>query len=119
MKTLLLFFGMLCTSANATTLSKGYILEVHVYATHWFTSRSPGDGSVTVNFETLDATIGNKHLQLMASDDHAEVWLLALGNYKARLVKDAHKPTGETSRIYELLLPGGQARRFVVVGQSE
>ena len=45
--------------------------------------------------------------------------LLALGDYKARIVKDEHKAAYDSVRLYEFLFPDKKTRRFLVVGQLE
>ena len=45
--------------------------------------------------------------------------IVALGDYKAKLVKDQQKPTHEFNRTYELMFPDGSTRQFVVTGQME
>ena len=45
--------------------------------------------------------------------------LLALGDYKAKLVKDEHKTSYTSAQIYEFLFPDKKTGRFDVVGQSE
>jgi len=44
---------------------------------------------------------------------------LALGDYKAKLVRDEHKTSYESAQVYEFLFPDKKTRRFEVVGQSE
>lgn len=48
-----------------------------------------------------------------------KVRLLKLGDYPARLTRDAHPNSYEFSQNYELLFPNGKTRKFVVIGQSE
>jgi hypothetical protein len=45
--------------------------------------------------------------------------LLRLGNYKARISKDEQGSSYEYDREYEILLPGGDVRRYIVIGESE
>jgi hypothetical protein len=45
--------------------------------------------------------------------------LLALGDYKAKLVQDEHKTAYDSVQVYEFLLPDGKTRKFGVVGQTE
>ncbi len=45
--------------------------------------------------------------------------IVALGDYKAKLVKDQQKPTHEFNRSYELMFPDGSTRKFRVTGQTE
>jgi hypothetical protein len=45
--------------------------------------------------------------------------IVALGDYKAKLIKDQQKPTHEFNRTYSLMFPDGSTRDFVVTGQVE
>lgn len=45
--------------------------------------------------------------------------MLALGDYKAKLVEDKHTSTYESSQMYELLFPDNTTKKFVVTGQYE
>jgi len=45
--------------------------------------------------------------------------LLALGDYKAKLVKDDHKTPYESIRMYEFQFPDKKTRKFAVAGQTE
>lgn len=45
--------------------------------------------------------------------------LLALGDYKTKLVTDEHKNTYDSVRVYEFLLSDKKTRKFEVVGQTE
>jgi hypothetical protein len=47
------------------------------------------------------------------------VALLALGDYKAKLVEDVHKNSYESSQTYEFRFTDGKTKKFVVVGQTE
>ena len=64
----------------------------------------------------LNVVIDGKKYQLSDSYDG---YLLALGDYKAKLVKDDHKTPYESSRTYEFLFPDKKTRKFFVAGQSE
>jgi hypothetical protein len=46
-------------------------------------------------------------------------WLLAPGDYKARLTRDEHKTTYAPSQTYEFLLPDKKTRTFNLVGITE
>jgi hypothetical protein len=46
-------------------------------------------------------------------------WLLAIGDYRAKLIKDEHRGTYDSYRIYELLLPDNKTRQFRLVGETE
>jgi len=45
--------------------------------------------------------------------------LLALGDYKAKLVKDEHQTTYDSRQVYEFLFPDKKTRQFLLVGQTE
>lgn len=81
-----------------------YPVTVHVSATH-----------VSHNLQTLDVVIDRKKFQLQISD----IMLFALGDYKAKLVKEQHRGGYQFYQIYELLFPDQKTRRFWVIGQSE
>jgi hypothetical protein len=66
--------------------------------------------------QRLDVTIDGKKYELAATGNG---WLLALGDYKAKLVKDAHRGTYDSFQIYEFLFPDQKTRKFNVVGQTE
>jgi hypothetical protein len=65
--------------------------------------------------QELDVGIEGKY-ELSAANANA---LLALGDYKATLVKDEHRTAYESFRVYEFLLPDKKIRKFTVVGVTE
>jgi hypothetical protein len=67
--------------------------------------------------QALDAFIGGKKYELLC--ECANGMLLALGDYKAKLVKDEHKTPYDSLQVYEFLFPDNKIRRFEVVGQTE
>jgi hypothetical protein len=44
---------------------------------------------------------------------------MALGDYKAKLVKDEHETVYDSVRVYEFLFVDKKTRKFDVIGQSE
>jgi hypothetical protein len=56
-------------------------------------------------------------LELVSSRGKTPLTLLALGVYKARLVKDVHTKPFLSSRAYELQYPDGSKELFDVVGE--
>jgi hypothetical protein len=101
-------------SANAQPAG-GYTITVHVSASHW--TVVPGLlGTQAV--QRLDAVIEGKKYDLEATAQNS-LTLLALGDYKAKLVQDEHKTAYESSQAYEFLLPDKKTRKFMVVGLSE
>ena len=94
----------------AASPSADYNLTIHVSESRIGTGRAnTQDLSVLVDgvkYEMESLTIFPKGI-------------VALGDYKAKLVKDQQKPTHEFSRIYELMFPDGTTRQFTVTGQVE
>jgi hypothetical protein len=45
--------------------------------------------------------------------------LMALGEYRAKLVEDVHKHSYESIQTYEFRLADNVTRRFTVTGESE
>lgn len=107
----LLLFCASYAWAGESALS-GYNINIHVTRSRLVSEpRSIGPDQV------LDVTINGMKYELdSASGPNA---LLALGDYKAKLVKDEHKSPYDTLQVYEILLPDGKTRKFEVVGQSE
>jgi hypothetical protein len=86
-----------------------YTITVHVSACHL--------SFVSLNaLQNLDVVInGNKYeLQAVSNDG-----VLALGDYKAKLVQDLHKTAYESSQTYEFLFSDMKVRKFSVIGQTE
>jgi hypothetical protein len=67
--------------------------------------------------QVLDVVIDGKKYEL--SSMLALGRLLALGDYKAKLVKDEHGTAYDSYEVYEFLFPDMKTRQFLVVGQSE
>jgi hypothetical protein len=66
--------------------------------------------------EMLNVVIDGKKYELESGFPDM---LLALGDYKAKLIKDEHKGAYDSLQIYEFLLPDQKTRKFRVVGQME
>jgi hypothetical protein len=67
--------------------------------------------------QDLSAVIDGKKYELLC--ECATGAVLALGDYKAKLVKDEHKTTYDSIRVYEFLFADRKTRGFEVVGQTE
>jgi hypothetical protein len=106
--TLLLFSALVW--AGTIPNPADYAINVHVSASRML----PESGA---RWQELSVVINGKNYQLV-SDDVPNM-LLALGDYKAKLVKDEHKAAYESYQIYEFLFPDQKTRKFVVVGQTE
>jgi hypothetical protein len=86
-----------------------YTIIVHVSACHL----SFAPPSV---FQDLDVVINGNKYELQATSSNG---VLALGDYKAKLVQDAHKTAYESSQTYEFLFSDMKVRKFSVIGQTE
>ena len=65
------------------------------------------------NWPRLTVIIDGKKYELQGVPTLA---LLAPGDYKAKLVKDEHKTTYDSYRIYEFLFPDMKTRQYHLVG---
>jgi hypothetical protein len=82
-----------------------YTVNVHV-----------SSSSTAYNMQQLSVVIDGKNYSLQSGTAPG---LLALGDYKAKLVKDEHKTPYDSIQVYEFLFSDKKTRRFEVVGQSE
>ena len=113
----LVFAFLLCFSACVwaapQTKPADYDLNVHVNA-----SRMGLEGNSTLWHQQLSVTIDGKKYELQSIG--AVPQLLAVGDYKARLVTDDHgKGNYDSWQVYEFQFPDKKTRRFLVVGQLE
>jgi hypothetical protein len=72
--------------------------------------------------QLITATIDGIKYELAAGDFKVgghQMGLLAIGDYKARILKDEHKSPYEIIRVYEFLFPDKSTAHFAVVGMSE
>jgi hypothetical protein len=68
--------------------------------------------------QMLEAAVDGKKYELR-SETILQKGVVALGDYKAKLVSDKQKPTHEFTREYDLMFPDGSTRKFSVIGQME
>ena len=123
MKKIALFILVMSTFSWAAPNPDDYPINVHVSSSHWVmepTVIGP------MGFQKLNVTIDGKKYELEALSTGGEIQntrsgvpVFALGDYKAKLLKDGHKTTYEISQVYEFLLPDQKTREFLVVGQTE
>ena len=95
------------TLAGSNPNPADYTVNVHV-------SRSRNRGG-----QRLNAVIDGKKHEFEVYGGGGGAMLLALGDYKAKLVKDEHKGTYDSLQIYEFLFPDQKTRKFLVVGLTE
>jgi hypothetical protein len=112
---------LLSTFSLAALNPDEYSINVHVISSHWVMEPAIGTGHEA--FQKLNVMIDGKKYELEAptitANLQAGVALLALGDYKAKLVQDKHKTTYESSQAYEFLFPDKTTRKFTVVGRIE
>lgn len=95
--------------------SDGYSINIHVISSSFVTV--PGMGGSAGAVQKLSVLIEGKKYELSALASRGG--LLALGDYKARLVRDEHKTTYESRQEYEFVFPDKTTKKFHVSGQSE
>jgi hypothetical protein len=122
MKKLALFVLLLTVFCRAAQNTDEYPVNVHVSSSRWV--MEPGVLIGPQPVQRLSVTIDGKKYELEApatlrANLQAGVTLLALGDYKAKLVQDVHKTTYESSQAYEFQLSDKKTRKFIVVSQSE
>jgi hypothetical protein len=99
-----------------------------------FSQRNPADYAINVHVSSsrLDinfackAICKSQRLTVMIEGKKYELQsvrfadtVLAVGDYKAKLVEDSHKTPYESYQVYELLFPDQRTAKFWVVGQNE
>ena len=110
------FFALLLTAISWGASDQDQrSVNVHVVSSHWV--MWPGSSAA----QALNAVIDGKkyELEAPASPDPFDANLLAPGDYQAKLVRDVHKTTHQSSQTYEFLFPDKKTRKFTVVGLSE
>lgn len=106
---LLLFSAIVWAGTNPNPAE--YSVNVHVSV-----SRVASDG-VYIGYQRLNVVIDGKKYEL--ESEIRPGTLLALGDYKAKLVQDEHKTAYDSRQAYEFLFPDQKTRKFDVVGQTE
>jgi hypothetical protein len=107
---------------------KKITLTVLLFLSAW-AAADPNPADYTVNIHVSSSSIdngGRQALNVVINRKNYELLcecspnsLLALGEYKAKLVKDEHKTAYDSLQVYEFLFPDSKTRRFEVVGQTE
>jgi hypothetical protein len=101
-------------------------------ATAWAADPKPAEYTITVHVSSsrlivepqaigraqlLNVTIDGKKYELESGFGFSS--LLALGDYKAKVVKEEHPSAYDTLQVYEFLFPDSKTRKFQIVGASE
>jgi hypothetical protein len=113
---------------NGGTMKRATLFVLLLLATLAPAAPAPDDYSINVRVTSsyniyagpgtngLDVVINAKKYQLAG---FTRGGLLALGEYKAKLVKDQHQTAYESTQEYEFLFPDNKTSKFTVIGQSE
>ena len=115
MRHILSFFLVLSTLCWSQSISGEYSINVHVTSSEWIVVPS---SIGPLGAQKLKVVIEGKKYELEAQAK-GRVALLALGDYKAKLIEDVHKNNYESSQTYEFQFSDGKTRKFTVFGQSE
>jgi hypothetical protein len=93
--------------AGGRPASDEYTINVHV------SSSNVGP----IGRQDLSVVIDGKKYELLS--EPVTDTILALGDYKAKLVKDEHETVYDSTRAYEFLFVDKKTRKFDVIGQTE
>jgi hypothetical protein len=118
MKKVALVVLLLCSAlawAGSEPNPADYTINVHVSSSLLDISYS-GGGNERAK-QRLKTTIDGKKYELRSV--HSSDTVLAPGDYKAKLIRDEHKTSYDSSRLYEFLFPDHKTRTFEVVGMTE
>jgi len=111
---ILLFMPTLAFAKDKpSTNPADYPLTLHVQSSRLVDLCAPGCIWVQHVFIVMD---GKKYELTDTTPRHD---LLRVGDYKARISKDEKGHDYEYDREYDFLLPGGEVRKYVVIGESE
>jgi hypothetical protein len=109
------------TAVAATKPQEEYSVKVHVFSSRVFTD--PRMDETPEISQMLGVMIDGRKYDLegppIKKPDRKSITLLALGDYRAKLVVDEHDTAYEFARAYEVLLPDNKKVRLFVVAQSE
>jgi hypothetical protein len=118
-KTILALSLLFCLPLFAQSPDAGYNLNIHVSESRIGTDCGVSSGNSSCkSVQQLAALIDGAKYEL-EGETYFPKGIVALGDYKAKLVKDQQKPTHEFNRTYELMFPDGSTRKFRVTGQVE
>jgi hypothetical protein len=104
----LLLLSSVLALAAADPNPAEYAVNVHV---------SSSNIDIERGYQILKVVIDGKKYELGSELRIGE--LLAVGDYKAKLVRDEHKTPYDSHQVYEFLFPDKKTRQFLVVGQTE
>lgn len=106
-KAVLVVFLLCSLPVFAQSKDPGYDIQAHIVESH-----------IDSGAQYLTAVINGSKYELKSANT-ASKGVVALGDYKAKLIAQQQKPTHEFTKIYNLLFPDGSFRAFLVIGQME
>jgi hypothetical protein len=110
---------LLCARSIAQMSGPVDLANIHVTASRIDSSCGVFKGvSSCPGTQEITANIDGKKYELQSATFFPK-GIVALGDYKAVLVDEPTKPTGEFTRTYNLLFPDQSKRKFYVIGQME
>jgi len=115
-KKIVLCVLLVSTFVWAAPNTNEYTINIHVTSSYVVESPGKFEGSATV--QKLNVLVDGKKYELTALATKRG-GLLTPGDYKARLVRDEHQTTYESSQEYEFLFTDKKTRKFFVTGQTE
>jgi hypothetical protein len=115
MRSLAFFLLLLLGLCGAQSTPAEYGVNVHVSSSRWVVVSNPYGPTYV---QRLNVVVAGKKYEL-ETQTIGKPTVLALGDYKARLVEDLHKNSYESSQTYEFQFADGKLRKYQVVGASE
>ena len=119
MKTFGIFLLLFVASASAQSSSSAYPIAVTVQGSSVVDVCDVSQGSsLDFLYMKLSVIIEGRHLELRGNKP-AKNGILALGEYKAKLVTDKHEKPYLLDQVYELQYPDGATDRFTVTRETQ
>jgi hypothetical protein len=125
-----------CFHKNEELHEEGYVVVLLLFATFAWAAAEPNPEEYTTNvhvsssrlvvevpngialdYQALNVVINGEKYELMSGS--VKNVLLAVGDYKAKLVQDEHKAAYDSLQVYEFLFADRKTRKFEVVGWTE
>ena len=110
---IIVMFSSVYAWAASDTNPAEYTVTIHVTASRVAIETPLGHAW---QYQVLNVVIDGKKYELKCKSMNG---VLALGDYKAKLVCDEHKTAYDSSQVYEFLLSDRKLRQFEVTGQTE
>jgi hypothetical protein len=113
-----LFLLLFIASASAQSSNSAYRLVVTVQGSSIDCGTAAEEMAGCAPHMNLSVIIEGRHLELSGSKI-AKHGILALGEYKAKLVTDKHEKPYFSEQVYELQYPDGETEKYTVTGEMK